>query len=304
MFGYCRCDKDELVVKESRLYSAYYCSLCNALSRDFGFIYRFILSNDSTFLLICLDAISNQSNRIKYRCPINPFRKGIIHVNDAALHYATFVNYYLATQKCKDAIRDANNIVIKFFYTSVYRFFMHNKKYKKLSAANAKFVAEMDQAFDELAESEKCAESFDVLTNRFGEITRHIVTSYTEFTNYPYPISEMSDIFFHMGKWIYLADAMDDYHTDVRKQNFNLLQTIRLSNPAEKEMQYLKKCFIMLRLMQNKMAVAFQTINWNKSQGIIQNILFDGTTNTFLSISRTKYLRKRKDKVMHGNEAI
>ena len=62
-------------------------------------------------------------------------------------------------------------------------------------------------------------QSFDNITNTFGEISKSfvkgILTNISSFDNSS--LTALESIFFNMGKWIYIAYALDDYNTDIKK---------------------------------------------------------------------------------------
>ena len=131
MFGYCKCDREEIKVKDLRLYSAYYCTLCHALGKEFGLFYRLILSHDATFILICLDGISPLKIPSSSFCPLNPLHRKRLQINDIALQYAAFLNYILFLQKLQDNIRDEKSPIKRTLSKSLFFFASKNYRYIK-----------------------------------------------------------------------------------------------------------------------------------------------------------------------------
>ena len=65
MYGYIKPEKSELKGRDIARYTSYYCVLCHVLGKRFGGLYRLMLSNDMTFLLICLDSVSTEKTKIE-----------------------------------------------------------------------------------------------------------------------------------------------------------------------------------------------------------------------------------------------
>ena len=150
MFGYCRYDRDELKVKDLRQYSSYYCTLCHALGEQFGFVYRLMLSHDATFLLICLDGVSSQRTPSRHRCPVNPLYKIRLQINEEALQYVAFLDYFLVLQKLQDEIRDERMGIKRFAFRVLYHIASRNKKYLILADEYKDTEATITHLFDKL----------------------------------------------------------------------------------------------------------------------------------------------------------
>lgn len=294
MLGYCRIDKDELKLKDYRTYTAYYCTLCHSIGKRYGQIFRFTLSNDMTFALICLDSIGTSSKKLVYRCPYNPLKKTTIAIDERALDYVAFWNYYLMVRKLKDNICDASYIFSKLMFRFLLLWTTHKKQYKRDSQKYADLISNIDEQFSLLTLAEKSGSSFDRLTNMFGEIIANISYGYIPFCENTKNIEQLACIFFNIGKWIYIADALDDFHSDTKKGCFNLLSTMQISSLSNCEQHYLRRCSLMLRILQNKMLDTYLKIKWNKSEAIISNIMFSGTTAVFKNIVARKYTPSKK----------
>lgn len=291
MLGYVRPDKNELKLKEIRVYQSYYCSLCHKLGKEFGFIYRMILSNDMTFLLICMDSLLDEKENVTSRCPGNPFRKTTAHINCEALRYAAYLNYYLCCRKLMDTAFDTRNTVKKYIALLLYRVMNTKKRYSRWKEEKANWLNKIDSKFSELQNmEEKGACTFDELTNQFGSIVSDFVLG---FEGLPLESQEkLQEICFQLGKWIYIADALDDWKKDCKKGSFNLLNTLVPKSDRTEENNY-KICTVLLMMIHQKMRNPFQQISWKTSEGIIENILFFGTVNVFSRI-KTKKQRGKK----------
>ena len=75
MFGYVRPVLDRLDEEQRELYQGAYCGLCHALGERHGWLARFTLQYDFTFLAILLAAGEQGDRPSCRRCPAHPWRK-------------------------------------------------------------------------------------------------------------------------------------------------------------------------------------------------------------------------------------
>ena len=76
MFGYIRPFKPYMRFYEFEIYNAFYCGLCKNLGKNYGQIYRLMLSYDFAFLGILHNAVNNTCNKIeRQHCIIHPLSK-------------------------------------------------------------------------------------------------------------------------------------------------------------------------------------------------------------------------------------
>ena len=69
-------DKPELKVKEFYRYKGYYCGLCQALRKEYGFRGRMTLTYDMTFLVLFLTSLYEADTReLQLHCPVHPVKK-------------------------------------------------------------------------------------------------------------------------------------------------------------------------------------------------------------------------------------
>ena len=111
MFGYVSILKDELKVKDYRLFRAYYCGLCKSLGKNSGILSRFGLSYDMTFLLLVLSAVSDYEFTFsEERCIAHPANRHMITDENPVSEYVANVSCILAYLKCVDDFRDEHSI--------------------------------------------------------------------------------------------------------------------------------------------------------------------------------------------------
>lgn len=211
MFGYIQPDIPYLYFKDATLYKALYCGLCKSIGRSCGQTARFGLSYDMTFLSALLHNIKNTDVTIeKQRCVANIFTRRPMALDDGITKTVACLNTLLTYYKLTDDILDEHKgRISRAFFKRGY------KKAKALHPDAAEIVkARMAELFE--LEKAECA-SLDMAADPFGLMIADLSDyclgeSATEYTR---------KLFYGVGKWVYLIDALDDYDKDVKKKNYN-----------------------------------------------------------------------------------
>ena len=298
MFGYLRPFKDELKYKYVKDYKRYYCSVCNGLKKEFGSIYSGLLNYEVVFLYLFIEGLTCEKKTDTYRikCYFNPFYKEYIQINLPLLDYVCFINYYLAMNKVKDNATDDNSII----YKSLYQFLKTRRKYQSKNEEYGDIVQCLDEEFMRFSnlENEGVA-SFDELASSMGRVLKIIVLKYMDRENLGTDEGrkKAGEIGFHLGEWIYLLDALDDYYEDQKKKRFNPLAKTLVEESNEPEKENIKRGIIMVELMTKHIQELCREIKFNSHAEIISNIL--GVT---LEKSLKEVCRERFRNLMEENE--
>ncbi len=212
MFGYIRTDQPYLYIKDQTLYNAMYCGLCKAIGKTCGQSARFALSYDLTFFSVLMHNISGTDVKVeKQHCATHFIgkRKPMANV-DEITEMLGAVNTVLAYYKVCDDIEDENKGGVKKM--------MLQKGFKRAKKRYPELERIARENLKKQAETEKNhVASLDVSADRtatmVAEISNEILKEKkTEFTE---------RLFYLIGKWIYLIDALDDYDKDIKKKNYN-----------------------------------------------------------------------------------
>ena len=210
MFGYVRYDTPYLFVKDLELYHALYCGLCKGIGKSCGQRARLGLTYDVAFLSAILHNIAGIDVKIeKQGCIGHHIRKRPIAAADELTEQLGAVNTALAYYKLCDDIRDGNGGRVKrlFFKRGFKR---AKKRYPDLIRIFDDYMAEQAAAEREDASPDSAAEPSAQMMKRLTDLL--LKDKATEATG---------EMFYHLGKWIYLIDALDDYDTDAEKGRFN-----------------------------------------------------------------------------------
>lgn len=211
MFGYIQPDIPYLYFKDATLYKALYCGLCKSIGRSCGQTARFGLSYDMTFLSALLHNIKNTDVTIeKQRCAANIFTRRPMALDDGITKTVACLNTLLTYYKLTDDILDEHRgrISRAFF----------KRGYKKAKALHPDAAEIVKARMAELFELEKagCA-SLDMAADPFGLM----IADLSDYCLGESATGYTRKLFYGVGKWVYLIDALDDYDKDVKKKNYN-----------------------------------------------------------------------------------
>lgn len=284
MFGYVVPDKMNMFMKDYYGYRAFYCGLCKSIGKRCSQLMRINTTYDMTFLNILAHGVMDVEIEMKMgKCVLNMVQKKLIAQNDTLTEKIVDIGTILAHYKCVDDIIDDKSLSKKFIDRTIIR--RHYKKAKKLYP---ELDAYIELKYRELADAEKAkCDSIDRISHYFGEIMVRIGETVFE-DKYT---AEISNLLYNLGKWIYLADAIDDIDDDFKQKKYNVF----LCNYEYKDKQtFLEEKkdtleFVMMSCY-NTICNDFDKIEVKKYEGILTNILWYGMLNS------TKELLRRTEK--------
>lgn len=217
MFGYVRPAPPRLSAAENERFRSVYCALCHTLGRRYGFPARFLLNYDFTLLAILLLPGADAPCE-RRRCVVHPCRGCRTLRAAAALDTAADHSVVLAWWQIQDHISDHG-----FFSGLKYRLaaLFLRRAYRKARGAVPAFDEAVRRRLSELGERERerCA-SLDAAAEPFAALLAEISESEPDETRRRI----LRQIFYHMGRWIYLIDAADDFKQDAKSGGYNPLR--------------------------------------------------------------------------------
>lgn len=217
MFGYVLPSQRRLNEHEQERFRAVYCGLCHTLGNKYGFAARLLLNYDFTFLAILLSDGQESACR-RRRCVVHPCRGCQAQDRTPALEAAADRSVILSWWQLQDHIADHG-----FVSGLKYRAAAAALKgaYGRASAALPQFDASVRAHLRTLAEleQERCA-SIDAAAEPFAALMADIASDITDERRRRI----LRQIFYHLGRWIYLVDAADDLKKDTAEGNYNPLR--------------------------------------------------------------------------------
>ena len=211
MFGYIRTDTPYLYIKDDTLYKAMYCGVCKGIAQVCGHSARMGLSYDVTFLSVILHNIAGQDVKIeKSHCLTHCIRARAMAEVDELTRMLGALNTFLVYYKYTDDIADGDKGRGKRLW-----FKKGYKRAKKAYPQIEKIVRE------NLAEQEKIEKAKTDSIDRAADATAKILSQFSDLALGDKGTENTHNLFYTVGKWIYLIDALDDYDKDVKKGAYN-----------------------------------------------------------------------------------
>ena len=214
MFGYVLPRRDRLDEAQRSRYAAAYCGLCRSLKESFGFSARFLVNYDMVFLYFVLNAGREESSG-RCRCPARfGCKKTCVNENDT-LRYAAELSVLLSCWKLRDACEDG-----RFRVDARLALLLYRRSYRRAAAR----LPEIDRLLNEklsalhALERAKCA-SLDRTADTFAALLRGFAEGCPESER---RATEM--LLYHIGRYLYLVDALDDLPKDVKHGAYNPLR--------------------------------------------------------------------------------
>lgn len=292
MYGYIQIYKDELKLKQIKLYNRYYCMLCTKLKNEISTMYRMLTSFDITACFILFDVLTDIKSQHKIKCPFSKKKSIDIYISDKALQYSFLICLFCASSKLRDDNFDNNK---NKMLSSI---FHHNKKIKTVFEEN-EVIQKWNDLLLQYYEKEKDENStFDILTNTIGDVYGKIFVDYISFSKINFDEKELYSLGFDIGQYIYIMDAYDDYFNDVNHGLFNpICRMFDYEIMKNNKIKIKSKIEFILSIIQRKIVDNINH-NFNKKDDRIQildNIFNFGTYEKFQSISNKKYIIKEND---------
>jgi hypothetical protein len=213
MFGYITPDRPYLFIKDESLYKALYCGLCKSIGAGCGQRARTALTYDMAFMSALVHNIRHEDVKIENkRCAVHLIkRRPIAKVDDLTILLGC-INTALAYYKLLDDKQDGDKKgVLRHLYKA---------GLKRAAKKHAKAVDIIREQMDEQAKVEKGGcDIIDMACEPTANLMKRL--SVYVLDTYSTPYTEA--LFYDIGKWVYLADALDDYDKDVKKGRYNVL---------------------------------------------------------------------------------
>lgn len=284
MFGYVIPDKMNMFMKDYYGYRAFYCGLCKSIGRRCSQLMRINTTYDMTFLNILAHGVLDVEPEMKMqKCVLNVVVKKLTAQDDELTQKIVDIGTILAHYKCVDDIIDDKSLSKKFVDNAIIK--KHYKKAKKLYPELDSYIAQKYLELEQL-EKDKCY-SIDRIAHPFGEIMVKIGEVVFE-DKYD---ENLSNMLYNIGKWVYLADAIDDVDDDFKEKKYNVfLQGYEYKDKASFLSDKKETLDFVLMSCYHTICNDFDKIQVKKYEGILTNILWYGILNS------TKELLRRTEK--------
>lgn len=216
MFGYVRPFVPELKVRENDYYKAVYCGLCRSLGQCTGCSSRLTLNYDFVFAALLRMAACGETPKVtEERCPAHPSKKLLTATDCASLDFAARAGILLSYEKAYDDTVDEKGS--KKHKAQLLRTSLSGME-KRASEALPGASEALRNSLSKLSELEARREpSVDMPADIFGEALADLLS---------YGLSGGAERLtrsagMHLGRWLYVIDAADDFEEDRKAGRFN-----------------------------------------------------------------------------------
>ena len=229
MFGYVKPRKRELLVKDYEFYRATYCGVCRAMKKHTGYFSNAFLTYDSAFLaLLRMVYLPDEQFRTrKLRCAAHPIKPRVVLVENDALSYTAAAFAILTYHKLADDLRDESRPT-----RAACRMARPVLAYRRIEREYPDLCARVREGLDRITalESERCP-SADVVADVFGEVLSAVFSEGLS-DEAALVTAELGRA---LGRFIYIADAAEDYDEDLKKKKYNPLVLMYGGEPLTPE---------------------------------------------------------------------
>ena len=282
MFGYVRVSKPQLRVREYEFYRASYCGLCRAMGKCTGQCSRMTLSYDFAFLALLRVALTGDEVKFESkRCIAHPLKKRSCMKRNSTLEYCAGAAALLNYHKVRDDLSDEHGFK-KMRAVVLLPFMAYSRKRAIKKLKLSELDGRISEGLSRLAETEAARHpSVDEPAGVFGEILGDIIAFGLSGDR-----NRVAKAFgVSVGKWIYVADALDDWAEDAKKGRYNpFILLYGKALPDESELEGIR---IALKNELCSAESAFDLIEFENDdiKNIVMNILYLGMPDRIDSIS-------------------
>ena len=244
MFGIVTATHSELTEAQRTRYGAVYCGICRRIRFQHTQLARLGLSYDMAFLALLLMSLYEPEETAGTRaCILHPV-KPRPWLDNEYISYAADMNVALDYYKCLDDVSDEGKTTAKIMAAHL------KKRMPDLEARWPRQCSAIRDSIQALSRLEKDGGTADQLANSFGQLMGQLLVYRQDMW-----ASTLEEMGFYLGRFVYLADAVEDYEKDMEKGRFNPLNAHDRSRWDEYlvlAMGRCTQCYERLPLVQDK----------------------------------------------------
>ena len=279
MFGYVRTDLPYLYMKDDVLYKAMYCGVCKGISQVCGQSARMGLSYDVTFLSVILHNLKGVDVKIqKSHCLTHHIRKKPMAEVDELTRQLGAINTELVYFKYTDDIKDGDKGRGKRLWFA--------NGHKRVKARYPEITAIIE---NRLAEQEKLEKDGVASVDMAADSTATMLAELADYLLEDKKTPQTYALFYALGKWIYLIDALDDFDKDKKKGAYN---PFVLSYEAGSRLELMEKYGSEIEFIFNSLFYDIREllpqIKFHFNRDLCDNILLRGLPTTTKRIASGK----------------
>lgn len=277
MYGYVVPVKTELDCRDFGLYRSFYCGMCKLTGRFYGQLPRLTTNYDITFLSVLLHEYTKTEYVFEHKgCVLNPFKKKTSVCANGLFEKIAAANIILSYYKASDGVLDKEGIKYRVVKS------MLKKPYRKAALKLPGVDGACKTWYDKLRKLEKTnCSSPDRAADCFANMLKDTAAAILDTAASP----DLLSLCYNVGKFVYLADALDDVGEDCRKKRYNPF--LAAYGECEPRKNFSRAAFIeknredltfILASAVNRAIECFNNIRSEFASGgpLLQNILYSG----------------------------
>ncbi|MBT3319517.1 MAG: hypothetical protein HN948_00250 [Clostridia bacterium] len=271
MFGYVQPLQPELKVKEQQAYKGYYCGLCKAIKEKYTNTARFMLSYDCAVLMLLLGSMSEEVPEVvQERCAANPLKRKTV-VRSEVGEYAAAINVMLGYGKVEDTYVDD-----KKFYARILMG-VYKRVNSKASSEYEALADEFAMRMSNLRELERSkSDNIDAVSGEFAKLLAAV------FSMAPFEFMDerakkaMWHFGYNLGRWIYIADAVDDILEDETQGSYNVYLQREYSDIEAHRQNIIEEARFNLHYSLSEACKAYELLDIKRDKELLDNIMYLG----------------------------
>ncbi|HBP37571.1 MAG TPA: hypothetical protein DD640_02300 [Clostridiales bacterium] len=280
MFGYVRPLKPELLVREFSRYQSIYCGICKQIGRDYGQVPRVALGYDLTLLAVLLLALAEeQPPEETGGCILKPGVRRTMVRGGPIIELCAGLTILMAWHKAADDAADERPLRGRLTQAALYRAWRRaNQRFPGYETILAEELAALNQI--EQGEPDPSAgELFGRLLERVFLLAAGLATGDQAIQ------AGIGRFGRHLGIWIYLLDAIDDWAADCNNGNWN--PYARMDQAAARSAADLA-----LREQELAMDRTAALFPYQRDSGLLANIVLQGLPAVRMQIMEGRELQR------------
>ena len=264
MFGFVTASVKELDKGQQDRYGGIYCGICRQIRTRASQTARLGLCYDMAFLaLLLMSLYEPEEESASLRCAAHPLRRRN-WVDNQYVRYAADMNVVLSYYKLLDDWQDDGKISAKLLAGSF------QKHLAPIEAQYPRQCGAIRSCLENLSrlEQENCPNP-DEPAACFGKLMAELLVCHEDLW-----ADTLRQVGFHLGRFIYMADAAVDYRRDKRKGKYNPFLAMGTGEDWPRWESYLV-------LAMGRCTANYEKLPLVQDKAILDNILYSGVWVNF-----------------------
>ena len=264
MFGFVTASISELDKAQQNRYGGVYCGICRQIKNHATQTARLTLSYDMAFLaLLLMSLYEPQEESGPLRCAAHPLRRRD-WIDNEYVQYAADMNVALAYYNLLDDWQDDGKRSAKLLADSFAKALPEiENRYSRQCKAISECIQELN-----VLEKANCPNP-DEPAACFGKLMAELLVYHEDLW-----APALRQVGFHLGRFIYMADAAVDYRADKRKGKYNPFLAMGTGEDWARWEEYLV-------LAMGRCTANYEKLPLLQDKALLDNILYSGVWVNF-----------------------